>query len=62
MTELADIVDTFELLGDWDQRYQSTTVGNVISVLGDAGLIGLFIFAVIVSFGSTFSSFLYGNF
>jgi len=22
MTDLADIVDTFELLGDWDQRYQ----------------------------------------
>ncbi len=22
MTELADIVDTFELLGDWEQRYQ----------------------------------------
>jgi cysteine desulfuration protein SufE len=22
MTELTDIVDTFELLGDWDQRYQ----------------------------------------
>lgn len=22
MTELADIVDTFDLLGDWDQRYQ----------------------------------------
>ena len=22
MTELADIVDTFELLGDWDARYQ----------------------------------------
>ena len=22
MTDLADIVETFELLGDWDQRYQ----------------------------------------
>lgn len=22
MTELTDIVDTFDLLGDWDQRYQ----------------------------------------
>ena len=22
MTELADMVDTFDLLGDWEQRYQ----------------------------------------
>jgi len=47
---------------DWDQRYASTPVGNVVAILGDVALIGLFIFAVIVSFGSTFSSFLYGNF
>jgi cysteine desulfuration protein SufE len=37
MTKLADIVDTFELLGDWDQRYQYLIeLGEKLPAMPDA--------------------------
>ena len=37
MTDLADLVDTFELLGDWDQRYQYLIeLGEQLPPLPDA--------------------------
>ncbi len=40
MTSLDDIVDTFELLGDWDQRYQYLTeLGEKLPPLPEAARI-----------------------
>jgi cysteine desulfuration protein SufE len=37
MTKLAEIVDTFELLGDWDQRYQYLIeLGEKLPAMPDA--------------------------